>query len=232
MAASATTPAMLMMPANSLIVPWVGADEVGGPATLAGVDGFGSFFKRVGARVTRVVKAVAPIAAPIVGGDAYHGMWNSSSEHKTFFGRYDPVTGAMQLGQELTARLANTRANTCWCEQGNIKADETGRVYLAGITTPIFPFRFNPVPDTEYEGGPFALLMSPHFQARQFAGRVNSGGYLHTIAARTLAGQAAPHVVFGGQWNGPTLWIKNPLQAAPAAARQGFFAVKPQMPPP
>ena len=68
MAASATTPAMLMMPANSLIVPWVGADEVGGPATLAGVDGFGSFFKRVGARVTRVVKAVAPIAAPIVGG--------------------------------------------------------------------------------------------------------------------------------------------------------------------
>jgi hypothetical protein len=107
---------------------------------------------------------------------------------------------------------------------------EKTRAELAGITTPIFPFRFNPVPDTEYEGGPFALVMSPHFQARLFAGRVNSGGYLHTIAARTLAGQAAPHVVFGGQWNGPTLWIKNPLQAAPAAARQGFFAVKPQMP--
>lgn len=168
--------------------------------------------------------------APIVGGDQYHGFWNSSSEHKTCFGRYDPVTGAIQLGQQLTARLGSTRASTCWCEKGNIKADEAGRVYLAGITGTGFPFRFNPVPDTEYEGGPFALVMSSNFQTRQFAGRVASSGYMHTIATRTLPGDSAPQIVFGGQWTAATLWTANPLQAGPNASRQGFFCVKERIP--
>lgn len=165
-------------------------------------------------------------SVPIVGGDAYHQFNNTRAEHKTFFGRYDPVTGAYLLGQQLTARLPNGRGNTCNPDRGDIKADEQGRVYLTGVTAFTLPFSFDPVPAKEYGGGPFFVIMSPDFRTRRILGRTCSSGLPHAVAVRTLDGQTSPNVVYGGQVNSPTLWTQDPIQADRGGEYNGFFAVK------
>jgi len=162
----------------------------------------------------------------IVGGDSYHQMYNTQSQHKTFFGRYDPATGNILLGQQFVSRTTSTVANTFWGEKGNIKADETGRVYFSASSATYPPYTFNPVPDTEYGAGPSFVIMSADFTTRLFVGRVNSSGYPHTIAARILDGQTYPNVVFGGYTTGPTNWTKDALQPAPGGGQDGFFAVR------
>lgn len=162
----------------------------------------------------------------IVGGDSYHQMYNTQSQHKTFFGRYDPATGDILLGQQFVSRTTSTVANTFWGEKGNIKADEAGRVYFSAASATYPPYTFNPVPDTEYGAGPSFVIMSADLTTRLFVGRVNSSGYPHTIAARILDGQTYPNVVFGGYTTGPTNWTKDALQALPGGGQDGFFAVR------
>jgi hypothetical protein len=183
----------------------------------------------------------------IAAGDMYHQFWNSGSQHKTFFARYEPATGAYLRGQQLCSRVLNTTpptGNTCHTQQGNIAADGQGRVYIAGVTasgsnttktTPGLPFTSDPIAGrTEtagaYGGGPFLLVMNADMTSRLACVRTTSAGEAHALAVRTIAG--VPLIAFGGsasqdrQFPAGYLWSLDPVQPTISTRSDGFFAVK------
>lgn len=68
----------------------------------------------------------------LIGYDAYTQAYNISSNHITFFGRYDPATGALASGQLILPRLPTTKGNTIRVR--GLAADEQGYVYVTGKT--------------------------------------------------------------------------------------------------
>jgi hypothetical protein len=157
----------------------------------------------------------------IVGGDQYHSFANSKSEHKTVFARYDTATGAVLRTQQLTARLATGAANAFNLNAGgDIQADAAGRVYILGQsgsgggtnnTLLGLPYTFNPVPSTEYGGGPSLVVMSADFTTRLFVGRTTSNGTGYALAVRNLAGESFARVAFGGT-TPQAVWSQNAIQ--------------------
>jgi titin len=200
-----------------------------------GADGklYVAFLTAGGNHIFRYSPTDLPTPVSIVGGDQYHQFYNSASEHKTFFARYEPATGAYLTGQQLTARLTTGAANTCYLAGGgDIQADAEGRVYLTGVsgsgggtsnTLPGLPFTFNPVASDQYGGGAFLLIMSPDFATRLYVGRMSSGCTSTSVAARTVNGELTPRVVYGGY--GDTTYTRNPIQPANAGGQDGVFAV-------
>lgn len=148
-----------------------------------------------------------------VGGDKYHQFYNSRAEHKNFFARYEPATGAYLAGQQFCGRLANNRANAVVTKEGNIAADEQGRVYLVGKSAYGIPV--NLFPDkSDYAGGAFILVMSSDFKERLLCTRTCGGrGSPHAVAARTIDGRI--HVVFGGSGMVKGMFVKHAIQAEP-----------------
>lgn len=151
--------------------------------------------------------------AQIVGGDKYHQFYNSRAEHKNFFARYEPVTGAYLAGQQFCGRLANNRANAVVTKEGDIAADEQGRVYLVGKSAYGIPV--NLFPDkSDYAGGGFILVMSSDFKERLLCTRTCGGrGSPHAVAARMIDGRI--HVVFGGSGMVKGMFVKHAIQAEP-----------------
>jgi hypothetical protein len=170
----------------------------------------------------------------IVGGDRWHEFYNTRSEHKTFFARYDAATGAYLRGQQFCGRLSNNSGNTVRVQGGQIVADEMGRVYLGGTSAWGLPLpghpnyrededevAFNPFPDG-YLGGAWLLVMSEDFRTRLYCTRLTSQK-THAIAARVHAGEAA-HIVFGGYTEGE-MYTRDPIGSALFGTQDGWFAV-------
>lgn len=158
-------------------------------------------------------------------GDDYHGFHNSRAEHKTFFGRYDPGTGAYLAGQEFCARLNNGRANAVRVVDGAITAAETGTVALAGSSAYGLPLAFLPPGTGDYTGGSFLLLMHPELKQRLYCTRFQAGAVSRAVDARTVKGQLI--VVVGGTNNDKSpgeFWVKDALQPA-GDTGCGFLAV-------
>jgi hypothetical protein len=151
--------------------------------------------------------------AKIVGGDKYHQFYNSRAEHKNFFARYQPSTGEYLAGQQFCGRLSSNRANAVVTKEGDITADEQGRVYLVGksaygIPVDLFPDK------SDYAGGGFILIMSPDFRQRLLCTRTCGGkGSPHAVATRKINGRIK--VVFGGSGMVEGMFIKNAVQQKP-----------------
>jgi len=120
----------------------------------------------------------------IVGGDRYHEFFDSRAEHKTFFARYDPATGAYLSGQQLCGRLSSGRCNTVRMRRGAITADELGRVYLAGSAAAGLPLTVTPAGTGEYTGGGYVIAMSEDLTERLFVTRIDPGGESRGLDAR------------------------------------------------
>ncbi len=166
----------------------------------------------------------------LAGGDKYHQFYNSRSEHKCFFARYEPGTGAFLAGQEFCGRLPNGRTNAVVTKSGEINADEAGRVYLVGKAAFGLPLSANP-DGGDYTGGGFILVMSPDLRTRLLCTRTSAGkGAPHAVDARTIGRRT--RAVFGGSGMPDGMFTKDALQ--PRAAdpgkekedpKDGFFVV-------
>lgn len=168
--------------------------------------------------------------AQIVGGDKYHQFYNSRAEHKNFFARYEPATGEYLEGQQFCGRLSNNRANAVVTKQGDITADEQGRVYLVGKSAYGIPINLSP-DKSDYAGGGFILITSPDFKKRLLCTRTCGGkGSPHAVATRKIDGRI--HVVFGGSGMVEGMFVNNAIQAEPAdvgtekeSPKDAFFVV-------
>lgn len=121
------------------------------------------------------------VTAPVVGGDAYQSMYSTSTVPKTFVGIYDAATGAMELGQWITNRLANGNDNTIRIENGNLLVDAAGRIHVVGSCASGLPMTHDPLP-AAYSGGGYHLVYSPDFESREFVTRLSVKGDNAAIA--------------------------------------------------
>jgi hypothetical protein len=173
----------------------------------------------------------------IAGGDRWHEFYNTRSEHKTFFGRYEAGTGAYILGQQITNRLENGAGNTLRVNTGTIAADAAGRVYIGGASAwglpmpphSLFTVRpnettFNPY-TSGYLGGTWLMVLSPDLRTRLYTTRLVTNGGLHSIDARSANGST--RIVFAGTTKSFTeTYTQNALQmAAGGGAQDGWFSV-------
>ncbi len=154
----------------------------------------------------------------IVGGDKYHSFYNTKTEKKTFFGRYNPNDGTYIKGQQFCARLSKGTGNTAHPEFGDIHADADGRVYIIGTAASGLPLSMEPIP-SGYTGGAFVLIMDPDFTIRELSTRTAISGEGHTIAARN------GKVVIGGYIPvNETLYTTSAIDDT-ANDNDGFFSV-------
>ncbi len=155
---------------------------------------------------------------PIVGGDNYFNFSNTGTETKTFVGRYEPNTGAYILGQQFTARL-NTApyiGNSIFARNGNVAADQNGRVYLTGSSASGLPQTSDYLPG-EYTGGAYALVLSPDMATRETCIRLTTG------EGRFIAVSDQNRWIYGGQTNA-TLYTSNPAYGNRNLLNDGFWA--------
>jgi hypothetical protein len=178
-------------------------------------------------------------AATIVKGDMFHNWYDTKSEHKTFFARYEPATGAYLAGQQFCARKNDGKGNSLKPYQ--ITADAEGRVYLVGAAAAHLPIpdrytpktgevAINPVPFSaieDYEGGAYMLVMSQDLTTRLFCTRT-ALGVSYGVDARTLA-DGSPRFAWGGQANinGTNIhYTHDAIQAqAGGGTKDAFFTV-------
>jgi hypothetical protein len=135
---------------------------------------------------------------PVVGGDKYFDFYNTKSEHKTFFGRYNPANGDHLLGQQLLCRLTTGTGNALRVKGGAIKADETGRVFIGGSAAWGLPLTFNPFFANAYQGGSWMMVISADFKKRLYCTRLSPGGETNAIDARVIKKGSEPNIVWGG----------------------------------
>ena len=159
------------------------------------------------------------LKVPIVGGDNYFNFSNTGTETKTFVGRFDAATGDYILGQQFTARL-NTApyiGNTIFARNGNVTADQAGRVYLTGRSASGLPQTSDYLPG-EYTGGAYALVLSPDLATRETCIRLADGG-----EGRFIAVSDQNRWIYGGRTNG-NLYTSNAVSATKNLLFEGFWA--------
>jgi predicted Rdx family selenoprotein len=156
---------------------------------------------------------------PIVAGDMFFNFANTGTRVKIFVGRHEPATGAYILGQQFTPRINApiNIDNTVFTRNGNIAADEQGRVYITGQSAAGLPLTVDHQPG-EYTGGAFLLILSPNLATREACIRLTAGN------GKALAVASANHYVFGGQTSS-SFYAVNPFQAAMNTPNDGWFAV-------
>jgi Bacterial Ig domain/Carbohydrate binding domain len=154
----------------------------------------------------------------IVAGDNYFNFSNTGTETKTFVGRYEPGTGTYLLGQQFTARLerAPYAGNTIFARNGNVTADETGRVYLTGKSASGLPQTIDYQPG-EYTGGAYVLVLSPNMATRETCIRLTDG------EGRFVAVQDQNRWIYGGNTSG-LLYKTNPVFETQNLLADGFWA--------
>jgi len=168
--------------------------------------------------------------SPIVGGDNYHKFHNSRAEHKCFFARFSAATGDYLAGQQFCGRLSSGRANAVVTKEGEITADEAGRVYVVGRAASGLPLTMNPGGE-DYTGGGFILVMSPDLKTRLLVTRTAAGkGSPRALDVRTTKGKT--RAVWGGSGVVEGMFVTNAVQerAVDVAAgkkdpKDAFFAV-------
>lgn len=133
------------------------------------------------------------IQVNVVGGDAFHSMYNTSTVPKTFVGVYEAATGAYQTGQWITNRLDSGIDNTIRIKNGNLMVDTAGRIHVVGSCAAGLPMTHDPFPGS-YTGGGYHLVYSPDFESREFVTRLSVKGDNMAVAlspngAIAIAGQ-------------------------------------------
>ena len=166
-----------------------------------------------------------------MGGDANRG----------FYGRYDAASGAF-AGGALYAAVDPNRATPynksglfMFTDEGDIKTDGEGRVYIvAAKNGGVLPYTFDPLGLLEGDGGNGAALtiLSPGLDERLYVTSfvdTGPGGRAHAVAVRQIAGVEGQSIVYTGRMNVDPgtgdVFLKEPLQAAPAGMTAGWFAV-------
>jgi hypothetical protein len=168
--------------------------------------------------------------------DTYNRATNVGSVKMTWFGRYDPASGALELGSSLLTRLSSGRGNSIVVKA--IAADETGQVFLAGDTACCLQNRdTRQVAGTtvgSYEGGEaFVLVVTPDLKQRlvwtPFAGPGTSAGGSPAVGIGTRGEMAAVAITLN-QTTGSArrlITTAGALQAAPGGGADGYLAVWP-----
>ncbi|NDP21029.1 MAG: T9SS type A sorting domain-containing protein [Paludibacter sp.] len=154
----------------------------------------------------------------IVGGDKYHAFYNTKTEKKTFFGRYNANDGTYIKGQQFCARLSAGAGSTAHPEFGDIHADADGRVYVIGTSASGLPLSMEPITGG-YTGGAFVLIMNPDFTTRELCTRTAISGEGNTIAARN------GKVVIGGYIATTQILYTTAAIDNIANGNDGFFSV-------
>jgi len=160
--------------------------------------------------------------APLAGGDQYHQFHNSRAEHKTVFCKFEPDTGQYLQGQQFCGRLSTGRANSVRMKEGEIVADEEGRVCIAGAAGMQIPLTLDPCAAEEPKGGAFVLMMSPDFKTRSLCTRMQDKGGAHCVDARKVRGKLV--VVYAGSGAEAGMHTEKPLQKD-ANGKDGFVAI-------
>ncbi|MFP4164524.1 MAG: hypothetical protein ACLFQB_11095 [Chitinispirillaceae bacterium] len=218
-----------------------------------GLDGYlyAAFESAGGNHIFRYAPRDIMTKVTVVGGDMWHNWYNTKSEHKTFFGRYDAQTGDYVLGQQFCTRYYDKNkdrfnGNTMRVRDGNITADEHGRVYLVGPSASGLPMdkatgysekedevTYNPFDEKVYTGGAYLLIMSSDLSQRLYCTRL-SGGSTRGVAVRNVDGNttvawAGDVSMLGTDFKTNPEWLldtHNPIQAQRGGGEEeGFFAV-------
>lgn len=110
-------------------------------------------------------------AAELIKFDSYNNPFNiSGAKSLAWYGRFEPATGELILGQWLLTRLSDGKGNSISVKAIDAAAD--GSVAIAGDTAASIAgragMRFAGVTLGAYEGGePYLLVVSPDFRARR-----------------------------------------------------------------
>ena len=153
----------------------------------------------------------------IVGGDNFSDFNYSNTEIKLVVGRYEPGTGQYLLGQQFTARLPNTKANTVFSKFGAVAADEDGRAYVTGASAYGIPITVDHHPG-DYLGGAYLLILSPDMATREAVVRLTTDGRGYTLAVKNR-----DYFVWGGMTRS-VLFRETPVQPTPGSLQDGWFA--------
>jgi hypothetical protein len=93
--------------------------------------------------------------------DEFNQPYNTSDPHFAYYARIEPATGRILKGQFAIPRLPSTRSNTFRVRA--ITADETGRVYVGGVTAFALQNRNGKTvagqSPTAYNGGDLTMLV-------------------------------------------------------------------------
>lgn len=169
------------------------------------------------------------------GGDRWNNAYNTSANHITVFGRYNPATGAYIAGNEILTRLGDDSGNTIRVQPGNLTADASGRVYIGGnsawgLPIPTHPLYthsttapgFNPGVNGNYLGGAWLMVMDNTLTNRVYTTRL-TGDDTRAIAVRDL-GSGNVQLAFAGN-SDEELYLHNATQSARSTGADGWFGV-------
>ncbi|MFV9504002.1 MAG: hypothetical protein AB4911_05485 [Oscillochloridaceae bacterium umkhey_bin13] len=112
-----------------------------------------------------------PLATELIKFDGYNNPFNlSGAKSLAWYGRFDPATGRLLLGQWLLTRLDNGTGNSIGIEA--VSADATGRLLITGGSFAHMAgrtgMRFLDQTLGNYEGNEtYLLVVSPDFRSRQ-----------------------------------------------------------------
>lgn len=168
--------------------------------------------------------------APNVKFDQYNDPYNTSSNHITYYGKFDPATGIMSMGQFALSRLSTGAGNTI--RPNAITADEKGNIYITGVSAAFSANRNSQSISSKfvgnYVGGDgFLLVVSPDFKTRKiwttWTG-TNTSTSLQTTLLGVAAGQNIAAII--GTSNGNMITV-NPFQGTNPGGLNAFFSVFP-----
>ncbi len=165
--------------------------------------------------------------------DNYNRPTQVGSISMTWYGRYNPTSGALELGQSLLTRLSSGNGNSITVN--GLMADETGRLFLAGSSACCGDQRNDRQVAGQlvgsYEGSEaFFLVVSSTFQQRivwtPFARGGVSAGNSPAIGVSVRNGVAAVAINLNRENQSTRALIThNALQANPGGLRTPYLAV-------
>lgn len=167
------------------------ASHTSGERVCFGRDGFlyGAFLSVGGNHIfTRDPKSL-DLKVDLHGNGAFDQPYATGNTHITFVGRFDPKTGTLLAGQQLLGRDKDKKGTAVSPKDGDIAADEDGRVYLVGQAQQGGPATRDSVGKPVYsnhEG--FICIFAPGLHQREFYSTFNTtevgGSNLRAVSAR------------------------------------------------
>lgn len=177
---------------------------------------------------------ITPGSDRVITIDTYAQATNVGSVKMTWYGRYNPVDGALITGQSLLTRLSSGKGNSIVVK--GITADATGRVYLAGEAACCIKERDNQrvagVTVGSYESGEaFFMVVTADFKERlvwtPFAAPNSSAGGSPATGVGVRNGVAALVISLSPRQDGTArdLITYNALQETRSTLPDAYVAV-------
>jgi hypothetical protein len=163
----------------------------------------------------------------LAGGDRYHQFYKTGAQHKSVLIKFDPATGKFLQGQQFCPRDDRDTGVNSRLKEGDLQADDEGRLYLAGYADPNLPLTLDPCPAGEARGGAYLLAMSADFAKRllctRMQGKEKQGeSSAHAVDARKVGGKLL--VVYAGSGAQAGMHTIAPIQKE-ASGNVGFFVI-------